>query len=293
MNDIVIIGAGTAGLTSAIYALRAGKNVKVLNGGILGGQITQAAIIENYPGILNISGVEFAEIMRKQVQNSGGEIINEKAEIINADEKTINEKYKYDTLIIATGQIPKKLGFEDEFIGSGVSYCATCDGNFFRGKDVFVAGGGNSALSEALFLSDICNSVTVIHRRDTFRADEIIVEKCKQKGKIKYMLNTVITGLSGNGRLEKIITKDNEIKAHGLFIAIGHEPDCKIYRNILKTDDNGYIMADSKCRTSREGIFAAGDCIKKDVRQLTTAAADGTIAAIEAIKHLEYKNIDK
>ena len=294
MYDTIIIGAGPAGLTAAIYLKRANKNVLVLESKSYGGQIINATNIENYPACPNISGYDLATNLYKQAKDLGAIIKFEEVTKIQAGKEklVITNKDKYHTLsiIIATGNTVRKLGFEDNFIGKGVSYCATCDGNFFKGKIVAVIGGGNTAIEDALYLADIAKKVYLIHRRDEFRADKKTILLLKKKNNVKYVLNSNVVKINGKDKLESIdVLSDNKIKTFtidGLFIAIGQVPNTQLFKNIVKLDDDGYIKGLNNCHTSKSGVFVAGDVRSKKVRQLVTATSDGAIAAVEAIKYL-------
>lgn len=295
MHDIIILGAGVAGLTSAIYALRQGKKVLVLEKNSFGGQIINAQDIENYPGSNHISGYELSLNIYNQAKELGMEYKQEEVLEIDSSNKSIRtnkESYTYKALIIAMGLEKRKLGLENEqdLIGSGVSYCATCDGAFFKHKNVAVVGGGNTALEDALFLSEYVNKVYLIHRRDTFRGDENTLSKIKTKENIELVLNSIPTKLIGKP-LEQIEVEDKNnnkkiLDVNGIFIAVGQSPSTEILQNILELDEYGYIITDEKNKTSQKYIYAAGDIVKKEVRQLTTAVADGTIAAINACRDI-------
>ena len=295
MYDIIILGAGVAGLTSAIYALRQSKKVLVLEKNSFGGQIINAPDIENYPGTNHISGYELSLNIYNQAKELGMEYKQEEVLEIDPSNKSIRtnkESYTYKALIIAMGLEKRKLGLENEqdLIGSGVSYCATCDGAFFKHKNVAVVGGGNTALEDALFLSEYVNKVYLIHRRDTFRGDENTLSKIKTKENIELVLNSIPTKLIGKP-LEQIEVEDKNnnkklLDVSGVFIAVGQSPSTEILRNILELDEYGYIITDKKNKTSQKYIYAAGDIVKKEVRQLTTAVADGTIAAINACRDI-------
>lgn len=295
MYDIIILGAGVAGLTSAIYALRQGKKVLVLEKNSFGGQIINAQDIENYPGTNHISGYELSLNIYNQAKELGMEYKQEEVLEIDPSNKSIRtnkESYTYKALIIAMGLEKRKLGLENEqdLIGSGVSYCATCDGAFFKHKNVAVVGGGNTALEDALFLSEYVNKVYLIHRRDTFRGDENTLSKIKTKENIELVLNSIPTKLIGKP-LEQIEVEDKNnnkklLDVSGVFIAVGQSPSTEILRNILELDEYGYIITDEKNKTSQKYIYAAGDIVKKEVRQLTTAVANGTIAAINACRDI-------
>lgn len=298
MYDIIIIGGGPAGLTAALYARRAMKKVLVLEAYTPGGQIVNTLEIENYPAAPHISGADFSNNLFNQVKELECEIKFEKAlDIINLKDKkqVITKENIYDTksIIVATGNENRKLGLEneDELLGHGISYCATCDGTFFKGKDVSIVGGGNTAVEDALYLSEICNSVSIIHRRDEFRAEKKIVNKLKQKKNIKFFYNSKVTKLNGKNKLNSIeITNNNNettnLEVSALFIAIGRIPETENFKKIINAKDNGYIIASEDCHTNVDGIFVAGDAREKDLRQLVTAVSDGAISAIEAIKYL-------
>lgn len=292
MYDLIIIGAGPSGLTSALYALRANKKVLILEENIYGGQIVNAANIENYPGILSISGYEFATNLYEQVKSLKAEIKYEKVLKVEEDKHVITSKntYQAKAIIIATGSQNRKLNIpkEEELIGKGVSYCATCDGNFYKDKIVAVVGGGNTALEDCLYLSNLASKVYLIHRRETFKGDRKYLEEVKSKKNIELVLNQTIISLNGNDKLESITLNNNEVLAiDGLFIAIGQEPHNDIFSNIVDLDDNGYIKTYNDVETKTKGIYAVGDTRVKSLRQLTTAISDGSLAATLAIKEME------
>ena len=295
MTDIVIIGAGTAGLTAAIYALRAGKTVLLLEAKAYGGQIVNTPDIENYPGIKHISGFDFATGLYEQAVDLGAKLRYEKALSIEdrGDTKVVHTRkreFECKAVILATGAKNRPLGLdrEEELVGSGISYCATCDGAFFKGKDVAVNGGGNTALEDAAYLANYCSKVYLIHRRDAFRGDEKDVEKLRQMPNVEFVLNSTVTALHGENRLEsitvrnKITEEETEIPVAGLFIAVGQMPDNQAFADQAELDEKGYIIAGEDCLTKTPGIYTAGDCRTKAVRQLTTAAADGAVAALAA-----------
>lgn len=298
MYDIIIIGAGPAGLTSAIYARRASKKVLVLEAKSYGGQIINTLDIENYPAAAHISGFDFATNIYNQAKELGAEIVFEKAtNIINNDNekivKTTKGEYKAKSIIIATGADNRKLGIdkEDEKIGKGLSYCATCDGAFYKNKNVAVVGGGNTAIEDAEYLSDIANKVYLIHRRDEFRADSSSIDKLKEKENVEFILNSNVVKINGDNFIESIEVedKDNNTKTldvNGLFIAVGKIPENENFKELININDAGYIISDEECHTNIEGIFVAGDNRVKNLRQLVTATSDGAIAATEAIKYL-------
>ena len=302
MYDIIIIGAGTAGLSAAIYGARAGKSVLILEEKAYGGQIINSPEVENYPGIKHISGFEFATNLYEQAIELGTEVKYEQAISIRSKEdlkyvKTKNSEYECKTVILATGAKNRSLGLdrEMELIGSGVSYCATCDGAFFRGKDVAVAGGGNTALEDATVLSSYCNKVYVVHRRDTFRGEDKLFNVLKGKSNVEFVLNSEIKELLGDDRLTaiKVLDKSNntekEIAISGLFVAIGQAPENAAFADIIDLDARGYVKAGEDCKTNTDGIYTAGDCRTKTVRQLTTAASDGAVAALMACELIETK----
>lgn len=301
MYDVIIIGAGTAGLSSAIYVLRSGKSVLLLEKSYYGGQIVNATDIENYPAIKKISGYDFATALYEQALSLGADIEYENAISIENGiyEKTVfteKNSYKCRSIIIATGLQKRRLNIENEekFTGKGVSYCAVCDGAFYKGKPVAVAGGGNTALEDALLLSEYCSKVYIIHRRKEFKGEKILAEKLTKRENISYMLNCTLTALNGSEKLESIsvISNDskipNDITVSGLFVAIGQVPENKAFSNIVELDEYGYIISDDCC-TCAEGIFTAGDCRKKDIKQLATAVADGAVAGIKACEYINRK----
>lgn len=300
MYDIIIVGAGPAGLTAAIYARRASKKVLVLEAKNYGGQIINTLDIENYPVERHISGFDFATKLYNQAKDLGAEIVFEKViEIKDNKEKeviTTKNKYTTKTIILATGSENRKLGLdrEDELIGKGISYCATCDGAFYKNKDVAVVGGGNTALEDALYLSDIANKVYLIHRRHEFRGVESTLNLLKEKKNVEFIYNSNITKIISEDRLNsiEITNKDGSIKKiniSGLFIAIGRIPENQNFEKIIKMDKAGYIIAGENCNTNIPGIFVAGDNRTKEVRQLVTATSDGAISATEAIKYINNK----
>jgi len=297
MYDIIIVGAGPAGLTAAIYACRAKKSVLVLEAKTYGGQIITTADIENYPVEAHISGYDFATKLYNQTKDLGAEIVFEKViDIKDGKEKeviTTKNTYKCKALILATGADNRKLGLEneDELLGKGVSYCATCDGNFFKGKDVAVQGGGNTALEDAAYLSNICNKVYLIHRREEFKADEKNVKELQQKANVEFILNTTITKINGKDKLESIEIKNNQgenriLEISGLFIAIGRIPENQNFAKLINLNAGGYAVAEEDCHTNVPGIFVAGDNRIKLLRQLVTATSDGAVAATEAVKYI-------
>ena len=300
MVDVLIIGAGPAGLSAAIYVERAGKHALCLEALTVGGQIVNTPDIANYPGIKKTSGFEFSMGLYEQATELGAEVTYEKAvRIEKKDDSFIvstesGKDFEAKAVIIATGAKNRHLGIDKEemLTGKGVSYCATCDGAFFKGKDVAVNGGGNTALEDALFLTNYCNKVYIIHRRDAFRGEPQNLEAVKNKDNIELVLNSTVEELKGDKNLEAVVTKDKitgetrEIPVSGLFIAIGQEPDNLSFRDVADLDSAGYVAADESCKTRTPGIFVAGDCRTKAVRQLTTAASDGAVAALAACSYI-------
>ncbi len=298
MHDIIIIGAGTAGLTAAIYACRANKSVLVLEKITYGGQIINTHKIENYPAAPHISGVDFANQLYNQATELGAEVEFAEVSAVKKEKsslvvKTPDETYQAKAIIIATGSAERHLGLpnEEELIGRGISYCATCDGNFFKNKDVVVNGGGNTAFWDALYLADLAKTVTIIHRRDTFRADEALVDKVKAKKNVKFITSANIAELiPEDGKLTKIkLDTGKEIKTDGLFVAIGRTPANDAFKDLVELDEQGYIKSDETCRTSTEGVFVAGDSRNKPLHQLVTAASDGAIAATAAVEYINQE----
>ncbi len=298
MYDIIIVGAGPAGLTAAIYAKRAAKKVLVLEAKGYGGQIINTLDIENYPVEPHISGFDFATRLYNQAKDLEAKIkfekvIDIKDNVISKEVITNKNTYKTKTIILATGVENRKLGIENEnsLVGKGVSYCATCDGGFYKGKDVAVQGGGNTALEEALYLSGIAKTVYLIHRRNEFRADTSIIDKLKKKDNVKFIYDSIVTKLNANEKLESIEITDNNNKTStilvsGLFIAIGRVPNNQNFAKIINLDEAGYVIAKEDCNTNVPGIYVAGDSRVKEVRQLVTAISDGAVAVKEAIKYM-------
>lgn len=299
MYDIGIIGGGTAGLTAAIYGQRAGKQTIVLEGMTFGGQISSSPKVENYPGIASISGIEFSMNLLEQAAKLGTK--TQMAQVTGIREEngmkiieTSEKEYPCKAVIIATGMTHRHLGIdrEEKLVGAGVSYCATCDGMFFRGRDVAVIGGGNTALQDADFLSNYCRKVYLIHRRDEFRGEERLAEPLRKKENVEFVLSAVPKEILGENMVEGLVLQNQktqktfQIEVSGLFVAVGQVPKNAVFEEIVKLDDAGFVLASEDCMTSRPGIFAAGDCRTKEVRQLTTAAADGAVAALAAVKYI-------
>lgn len=284
-------------MTAAIYLLRAGKKALILESTALGGQITASARIENFPGLLGISGVEYADRLAEQVYEFGGMI--EPVEVSGVEKNTEGftvsttdgDVYTAKSLILATGAAHRHLGVEREEELAGVSYCAVCDGAFYKNKNVAVVGGGNAAVQSALSLAELCGSVTLIHRREGFRAEPVLLERLKKYSNVTVRTGGVVTGLLGDQKLTGLELQFGEKKEtmpmDGLFVAIGQQPSNEPFKGLVDLDESGYIDAGEDCRTSCEGIFAAGDCRKKQVRQLATAAGDGAVSGLAAIAYLD------
>lgn len=298
MYDFIIIGGGTAGLSSAVYACRANKSTLVIERGAFGGQIVDAPTVENYPGIVSISGAQFASDLFDQAEKAGAMFKCEDVlQIVPAEGYTTVvtdcDKYQAKAVIIAAGCEHKRLGVqgEDRLIGSGVSYCALCDGAFFKDRTVAVVGGGNAAFSAAMYLAGVASLVYIVHRRDEFRAEPTVVERAKALNNVRFVTNAKVTELVGDDELTALKLDVNgapwKLDVDGLFVSIGQQPDNGAFAPV-ELDENGYIIADEKCRTNIKGIYAAGDCRIKTVRQLTTAAADGAIAVQTALSELLF-----
>ncbi len=298
MYDIIIIGAGPSGMTAAIYGRRANKKVLVLEALTYGGQIVNTTVIDNYPALPHVTGFDFATNLYNQATELGAEIKFEKVIniIVDKEKKVITDSNEYTSraIIIATGADRRKLGLEkeDRFTGSGISYCATCDGNFFKDKEVAVNGGGNTALTDALYLADICSKVYLIHRRDEFRGSESLVNEVKKRNNIELVLNSKVTKLNGDNHLTSIEITNNdgstrELPISCLFVAIGQVPVTENFVKLIDVDDNGYAIAGEDMKTKVAGLYVAGDVRKKSLRQLATAISDGAIAATEAIHDIQ------
>ena len=294
MYDVIVVGGGPAGLTAAIYAVRANKKVLVLESTACGGQIINTSTISNYPAAPGITGLEFGQRLQQQAEDLGVEIEFEQVEKIIENDgskivQTEDDQYKAKAVIIATGTEPRRLSLDNEekFTGRGISYCATCDGGFYKDKTVAVNGGGNTALHEALYLADIAKKVYLIHRREEFRATQSLVDKVKARENIEIIAPDTIIGLSGDKKLEKITLSDGrELELDGLFVAIGREPKAKGLIDGLKLAEGDYVEADERCLTNIPGIFVAGDVRQKELRQLVTATSDGAVAATAALNYV-------
>ncbi|WP_059003409.1 thioredoxin-disulfide reductase [Bittarella massiliensis (ex Durand et al. 2017)] len=294
-TDIVIIGAGAAGMTAAVYAARGGNSAIVLEQNVHGGQIVNTGEVENYPAILSISGVEFAGNLYEQATSHGADIRYEKVtgfdfsgpvKVVETDEG----RYECKAVILANGVVKRKLGVpgEERFQGRGVSYCATCDGGFFRGKKTAVVGGGNTALEDALFLANLCEEVTLIHRRDEFRGDAHNVKAVLARENIRILYDTVPLEVLGDQQVtglkvqNKKTGEESELAVDGVFVAVGQIPQNELFRGAVEMDESGFVAAGEDTKTNIPGVFAAGDTRQKLVRQLVTAAADGAVAAVMA-----------
>lgn len=298
--DIIIIGAGTAGMTAAVYARRAGKSVLLIECESFGGQIATSPNVENFPSRKSVSGAEFADDLYTQATDLGAKAEVDRVVKItdNGAAKTVTTEYaEYESkaVIIATGLKHKGLSLprEGELVGNGISYCAVCDGVFYKDKAVAVCGGGNTALSDAIYLSDFCSSVTLIHRRAEFRGEARLVELLRSKKNVHFELEKTISAYKGDKNLTGVTLKnvgdgqEKDLDVSGLFLAVGQAPQSGIFTGLVDMDEGGFIKAGEDCLTSRAGVFAAGDCRTKEVRQLTTAAADGSVAAIAACRYAD------
>lgn len=301
MYDIIIVGSGPAGLTAAVYALRADKSVLVIEKETFGGQITLSPHVENCPGFPHISGSELGEKLLEQAMGLGAEIelgevngIRSQGEtyIVSTAEGT---EYAARAVILATGSRHRPLGLprEEEFIGHGISYCAVCDGAFFGGKRVAVIGGGNSALQEAVLLADLCTEVTVVQNLAFLTGEKRLADKLHQKDNVRFIYNTVVTALEGDKDLSALVLKDTEtgketkLSVDGAFVCIGQIPENGAFVDLVEVNEAGYIVSGEDCVTRDPAIFVAGDCRTKRVRQVTTATADGAVAAIAACRYLD------
>lgn len=298
MFDIAIIGGGPAGLTASIYALRAKKKVLLIEGNTIGGQISSSPRVDNFPGFKSISGAELGDKLFEQASELGLEF--EFANVLSVKQENNINIIETDTgvfeakaLIIATGAKHRHLGVENEekFIGNGIGYCVVCDGEFYAGKDVAVVGGGNSALQSAIYLSNICKSVTILQNLDFLTGEESLIEEVKSKENVLIKLGVVVSKLIGDKDLQEVEISNNnikeKIKIDGLFVSIGQVPQNEIFKGLVELDEKGYIVANESCLTSNPSIFVAGDCRTKSIRQLTTAVADGSVASISACSYVD------
>ena len=301
--DVVIIGSGPAGYTAGIYTSRANMSTLLITGTLPGGQLMTTSEVENYPGFPNgIFGPELMMNMRQQAERFGSVVVDD--EVLKVDFKkrpftitTHAETYTAEATLICTGASPRKLGIpaEQQFSGRGVSYCATCDGPFFKGENIVVVGGGDTAMEEATFLTKFGKSVRVVHRRDSLRASKILQQKALENPKIEFIWNNVVADIKGNNKISTVLVKDintgkeRTIETGGLFVAIGHEPNTAIFKGQLEFDDKGYIVLKQHTKTSVEGVFAAGDVHDHRYRQAVTAAGFGCMAAIDVEKWLSER----
>lgn len=298
MTDILIVGAGPAGLTAAVYACRAGMQVTVFDKSIYGGQAAVTKDIENFPAIENINGADFSHRLYKQALKAGADIRFEEVRSLKLSEsiktaETSSGSYQARAVILAHGVRRRHLECpgEKEFFGKGVSYCATCDGYFYKNKDVAVVGGGNTALEDAIFLSQYCRSVTLIHRRASFRAEKTLVDAVRKQPKIRCIIGSTVERIEGDAAVNTLILRGGgsgtfRLGVSGVFIAIGYEPDNVWLEGQLPLDSLGYILSDESCSTALPGVFVAGDNRRKILRQLVTAASDGAVAAYQAASYI-------
>ncbi len=301
--DVIILGSGPAGLTAAIYCSRAKLDTLVISGTLPGGQLMNTHMVENFPGFPHgIFGPELMMNMRMQAERFGTTIVDDvatKVELLNEPFiiHTVDKVFEADAVIIATGASPRKLGLRGEelFAGKGVSYCATCDGPFFKGEDVAVVGGGDSAVEEALFLTKFANNVYIVHRRDKLRASKIMQERAFSNTKISFIWNSVVEDILGDKKVHTIIVKDvtngerKELNCGGIFVAIGHEPNTQIFKDQIEMDERGYIKVRDYTKTNIKGVFAAGDVHDPIYRQAITAAGFGCMAALDVERYLSEK----
>ncbi len=298
MYDIIVVGGGPAGLVAALYAKRANKSALVIEKGSFGGQITYSPKVENIPGFAEVTGNEFAEKLVEQVMGQEADV--ECAEVLSITDgkiKTVHTDsgdFEGKAVIIATGAKHRLLGLpnEENLVGNGISFCAVCDGAFYEGKTVAVIGGGNSALQEAILLSDLAKKVIVIQNLDFLTGEAKLQEKLKEKANVEIVLSTVVESLIGDDELKGIVIKNNNgetstLELDGMFVAIGLIPQNEIVSGLVDIDERGYIIAGEDCKTSREGFFVAGDCRTKAIRQVATASGDGAVAAIAACEYAD------
>ncbi len=295
---IAVIGGGPAGLTAAIYALRNNFEVTLFEKAGIGGQAAIAGEVENYPAFAKVSGFDLTCKMHEQAENLG--LVTEYEEILSVAKdgdkfavKTESESFVFDGVILAMGASARQLGIEEDYLGRGVSYCATCDGNFFKGRTVVVVGGGDTAVEDALYLSNVASKVYLVHRRDSFRATPLLTERIKRQNNVELVLNAVPAKIEGTGVVEKLIIDTNggkrEIATDAVFVAVGQIPNSGCVKDFVKLDGNGYIIADENLQTSVKGVFVAGDVRQKALRQIVTATSDGAIAATNLVMSLLNK----
>ena len=300
MHDVIIIGAGPAGYTAGIYCARARHDTLLISGILPGGQLMNTTDVENYPGFSDgIMGPDLMTVMRKQTEKMGTKIIDDEVTSVDFKNnplkvKTASEEFEARAVIVCTGANPRKIGLDGEqtFAGKGVSYCATCDGAFFRDQELIVVGGGDSAMEEAIFLTKFASAVHIVHRKGEFRASKIMQERALSNEKIKIHFNSTVKEIHGDQKFQQVVlnnTKTNEdkiLEAGGLFIAIGHEPNSTIFQDQIELDGNGYIIIKNNTETSMTGVFCAGDVHDHRYRQAVTAAGFGCMAAIDVDKYL-------
>ncbi|MGI5832036.1 MAG: NAD(P)/FAD-dependent oxidoreductase [Thermoguttaceae bacterium] len=301
MHDLIVVGGGPAGMTAALYALRAGKSVMILEKNAFGGQIAFSPKVNNYPGIESMTGSDFADRLFNQVANLGVDF--DIAVVTGLDDKGDHKQvytdegdvYRARSVIIAVGAKHRQLGVpgESELASKGVCYCAVCDGDFYRGKTVAMVGGGNTALQEAIFLADICQQVTIIQNLDDFTGEASLVHTLRKRENVDYIFGAQVASVHGGRdalshvKVRRTMSGEElELPLDGLFVAIGLEPENGPFAGLVKLNDHGYIDADENCLTATRGVFVAGDCRSKHIRQLTTATADGTVAALAALRYL-------
>jgi thioredoxin reductase (NADPH) len=301
--DVIIIGGGPAGLAAALYAARAMRSTLVLEREMPGGQIATTSEVEDYPGVKMTTGPELSLMLMEHAQNFGA-VVNIGDEVVDVDfsgtVKTVKlsdgRSMRGKTIIIATGAAPRTLGVpgEDELRGSGVSYCAVCDGPFFRDGHVAVVGGGDAAFDEGLYLTKYASKVTIIHRREEFRAQKVLVERAHKNPKIEFILNSVVEKVNGNGKISGVTLRNlksgevSQLPLQGLFVYIGNIPNTSMFKDAVKADENGYILVDDTMATHTPGVYVAGDVRKSPLKQVVTAAAEGSIAALTADKYLDH-----
>ena len=298
MWDVIVIGGGPAGLTAALYAARGGLKTLVLEGGTPGGQMGTTPEIENYPGTGTVSGFELAMKMMEQAQQAGAELMFEQAEALETEGpvkrvRTATQELEARALILATGASRRKLGIpgEEEFAGRGVSYCAVCDGNFFRGKEVAVIGGGNTALEDAEYLATLCQKVYLIHRREEFRGGEVLAKRVRSKENVELVLSSVAEEVLGSQTVERLRVRHTvsgemrELKVDGVFVAVGTLPNSVLAEGKLPLAQGGGVVYGAGCRTEVDGVFVAGDVADTPLRQIVTACADGALAATSAMEY--------
>lgn len=303
MHDIIIIGGGPAGLTAGLYAARGKKDTLIIEKGIEGGQITETTGIENYPGIDKIDGAELGKKIADQAKKFGAKIVMDEVEAVDlrGEVKKIKgyiDDYEAKAVIIATGANPRQIGApgEDKYKGRGVSYCSLCDAAFYEGEDVYVIGGGDSAVQEAIYITNFAKKVHIIHRRDELRASKILQEKAFNNDKIDFIWNSEVVEIKGEKVVNEIILKNNKtgeetsIKSDdpfGIFVFIGYAPNTEVYKDQINISEDNYIITDEEMKTNIPGVFAAGDIRQKTVRQIVNAAGDGAIASINAQKYID------